>query len=495
MSADSEFGLFGAYERHNLGDLLMPWCFERLLEDQAGPWLTMEGTDFYLESSVRSEEIKTWQNQGGRSVLHVGGDVLACDWVRAQSFVSEKYQNSDSRPFPYLLPQEEQGRSWENRFLYGAGGTSLESMTVEMQEKLKNTLSGMQIVVRDNQTQETLRELEVESRVAPCVVTLYSDLIEHSAASDDKPIVFQISEVKAEELGDSLPRNLNRLSEKMGGRRVLIVLAGLASGHDSLASAALLRQQLLKQGCPAEILLTNNPHAVVSAVADAGLLISSSLHLQILAISYAVPRASFQISKIERYAHTWDPNALIINNEKDFVDESLLALESSTSDLEATASSNRKTAIEEISRLFEIADVDKKIQRSGNKSEETDSKSIRFLLSELDGALDEVATALDVEKSRTIEFAGQRDHYDGLKNLAERKQKEAERKQKEAERKQKETEELATEFKGQRDHYAGLAEREKNRVEALLQSTSWKVTEPFRQIAKRISRLKAYFEK
>ena len=495
MSADSEFGLFGAFERHNLGDLLMPWCFERLLGDQAGPWLTMEGTDFYAESSVRSEEIKTWQDQGGRSVLHVGGDVLGCDWVRAQGFVSGKYQNSDSRPFPYLLPQEEQGRSWENRFLYGAGGTSLESMTLEMQEKLKNTLSGMQIVVRDNQTQETLRNLEVESRVAPCAVALYSDLIEHSAGIGDKPIVFQISEVKAQELGDSLPRNLNRLSEKMGGRRILIVLAGLASGHDSLASSVLLRQQLLKQGCPTEILLTTDPHAVASAVADAGLLISSSLHLQILAIAYAVPRASFQISKIERYAHTWDPNALIINNEKDFVDESLLAIESSTSDLEATASSNRKAAIEEISRFFEIADMDKKIQRSEKSSKETDSKNIRFLFSELDGALDEVATALDAEKLRTIEFAGQRDHYDGLKNLAEKKQKEAERKQKEAE-------EVATEFKGQRDHYAGLAkeyedlaEREKNRVEALLQSTSWKVTEPFRQITNRISRLKAYFEK
>ena len=209
----------------------------------------------------------------------------------------------------------------------------------------------------------------------------------------------------------------------MGGRRILIVLAGFASGHDSLASSVLLRQQLLKQGCPTEILLTTDPHAVASAVADAGLLISSSLHLQILAIAYAVPRASFQISKIERYAHTWDPNALIINNEKDFVDESLLAIESSTSDLEATASSNRKAAIEEISRFFEIADMDKKIQRSEKSSKETDSKNIRFLFSELDGALDEVATALDAEKLRTIEFAGQRDHYDGLKNLAEKKKK------------------------------------------------------------------------
>lgn len=494
MSVDSQFGLFGAIDRHNLGDLLMPWCFERLLQEQAGPWLSLDAEMSDLEERVGAESIESWHKRGGRSVLHVGGDILSCDWEIAHSFVSTEYKNQNSRPFPYLLPNGEGASSWENRFIYGAGGTGIESLTSEQKTNLKKTLTGMKIVVRDHSAHEALTELEIESKVAPCIVTLYPHLTDHHVDQGDNPIVFQASDTVAHKFGERIVTGLSCLAESMNNRRIVIVPAGLALGHDSFKSAVLLRQRLLKKGCQAEVLLEANPHSVAAVVANAGLVISSSLHLRILAIANSVPRVSFKIPKIETYIHNWDPGGLLVSDSDDLFDQAQAALEVTASDLKATADMNYETVCQEVSKLFELNNMKERTQISDALQEDRWSAD-QWLKDAFNKSLNDLADLVDIERTRSEEFSGQRDHYEGLKDLAERKQKEAENKAEQTKNELEQAEDLAKEFKGQRDHYQGLFQKERSDLETILQSNSWKMTKPLRLVKEGILQLKGRFAK
>jgi len=494
MFDNTKVALFGAFERHNLGDWLMAWCFEKLSDGKFSPWVTASLTPMHALGHENHTSFKDWHFQGGRSVLHVGGDILACTTDIALAFSDQKEKTLGVGRFPYLLPSEGAGYTLEERILFGGGGTGLDKLSNEDIAMLQETLEGMELFVRDQWTVEQLEKNGIKAALAPCVVSLYPDLVSPAKAAEQPFVLVQVSDALLEAFSDSLVPVLEGLSKQLEDRKIILVAAGLSKGHDSYWALEILHARLLKRGCDVEVCFLANPHAVANLVSCSSMVISSSLHLQILAMAFSVPRVSIATLKGERYADSWDLPGLVAHTGADLEKCVHHALSIDKKDLEEVAEANKNAAYSALSSFMpglqkteeskqevvvapEIGQskyaggMAQSLERLANDRVEFEGQRDHF-----EGLAAGFETELGVERERVVEFEGQRDHFEGLAAGFETELG--------VER------ERVVEFEGQRDHFEGLAAGfetelsiERERIAKILISRSWRLTKPFRWVS------------
>jgi len=342
--------LFGAFDRHNFGDLLFPHIAAALLENDKLIFAGLAERDLrdYGGHKVHAlaQLAATWGDHAA-NIIHVGGEILTCDaWQAAVMLLPpEQAQDTiaglDSRPqerrewaqnligIPDLAPYTLSRKLFPQaaRVIYnGVGGVDLAqrdpALRSEVLDKLK---SADEVCVRDALTLAQLSAAGITASLVPdpavMVAELFGDRISHHAlqgvtaemlgAFPQGYIAVQFSA----DFGDdatltAIAGQLDRIyiSSSYG---VVFFRAGAAPWHDDLTCyqrvVARMRTSAVK------ISSSLNLWDICALIAHSRAYCGSSLHGRIVAMAYALPRLNIlredqanQTTKTAAYAQTWE---------------------------------------------------------------------------------------------------------------------------------------------------------------------------------------------
>jgi hypothetical protein len=311
-------GLFGAYERHNFGDWLMAYCAAELIKPKVSEWL-YDFEDFGIGINPIVGNFAKLSDFISRTaepnIIHVGGETLACSSEAAAKYASQTIDPTFKRPLHYVLPEKYESKLIK-RYFFGVGGVGIPSLNQIQTKSLVDSLNGASwISVRDPLTQSNLANLGVRAKLGPDLVHVISKILprDFHYSSNKTKLVLQISEV-------FLDNNLNETIEMLLKHfskydSISLVIAGVAPGHDSFRAYFDLMGLLnrVRQNW-INILFDIDPLSIVKEIASADLVVATSLHFRIVAMSYGVPRISIFKTKSLNYGNHWDFKDFSIEN-------------------------------------------------------------------------------------------------------------------------------------------------------------------------------------
>ena len=280
--------LFGASDRHNFGDLLMPHMFQRLDTDTPFIVCGSETADMrYCGGHMVRAVGEFFNDPDTVNVIHTGGETLVRDGVQRYIVSKEMFKHPGS-------------------FIASAIGTTYASDPVK--EKI---LRGFDYA--------TSRDSSLPwAEPCPDVVVMVKELCDDTIAGQSEAesikdvreslgsyIAVQINEAELRPNAFTLTEQLKKLSLSKS-LPVVLFCAGTAKGHDSLTEYVNQMGDFLPSGFLWHF-DDENIWSICSLIANAKLLIATSLHACIVAGAYGVPRIAISgRKKVARYRQLWD---------------------------------------------------------------------------------------------------------------------------------------------------------------------------------------------
>ncbi|WP_257993362.1 polysaccharide pyruvyl transferase family protein [Cupriavidus pauculus] len=346
--------LFGAFDRHNFGDLLLPHVMAHRLASRQLRYAGLVQRDLRGDGGHRVEAITRLNAAMGDSavdILHVGGEILTCSaWEAAvmllptepaRSVVAQLDAQLQERTAwaqallgltdraPYLLPAQLFANARHVAY-QAVGGFDLDriepAMRGEVVAKLK---SATHISVRDQQTHAILSACGIASDLTPdpavMVAELFGAHIEGRCRRGKLAGLLSafpggyLAMQFAAEFGDDqtlmqLASQIQRITQSTGLGLVLF-RAGAAPWHDDLSSYR--RLVALGNGASIALFTSLNLWDICAVIARSRGFIGSSLHGSIVAAAYALPCLGLlrpgqlpQTSKQAAFWSTWSPGGL-----------------------------------------------------------------------------------------------------------------------------------------------------------------------------------------
>ena len=347
--------LFGAFDRHNLGDLLLPHIVAALLRARgltAAPVFAglavrdLRACGGHAVQAIRA--VLDAPQAGPATVIHVGGEVLTCDAWRAAVMLLPPAEVPATLAYfaqhgaeraawvrrtlgvdtaaPYVLARA----AWPQveRVLFNAvGGVAFERCDPPLRDAVGAALrSADRVGVRDRTTQVKLAAAGIAAALLPDPAVLVAELLGASirargaqgevaalrAAFPQGYVAVQFSA----EFGDdgtlaALAAQLDRVAVATGLGLVLF-RAGAAPWHDDADAYARLCARL--RAGAARILASLHLEDLCALIAYSRGYCGSSLHGRIVALAFARPRLTLQppgpddaADKQAAFAATWDP--------------------------------------------------------------------------------------------------------------------------------------------------------------------------------------------
>lgn len=362
----------GAYERDNFGDLLFLVVTGKYLEDfdvtAASPFAAdmtplLDNPVVAFGDALRDQEFDAVWSVGGE----IGGTTVESAYRMSTPpevyarFTAASY--ADQRvllrqavgdapitagyiPTPGAFPLNAGAATVINSAGLAGVGKRPVHRRAEMLDVLRTT-DGLS--VRDQASSDYLSSVGVAHTLAPDVVHTLPLIDPFARDADADNVVVQASAGIIRRLG---PRKLAQHLVACGnldGLRIRFLLAGTATGHDTLDSVERVAAEIarLAPSREVEIITDRGPMEIVDHIRRARVVVSSSLHVRIVAASYGVPRLTFTRGKPTRYAQLWDPHMP--------VDVELATLDAAVGD--ALAAGARDEVLAASQRLTELADA------------------------------------------------------------------------------------------------------------------------------------------
>ena len=340
--------LFGAFDRHNFGDLLLahvaaaefgsrPRVFAGVAERDLRPW----GGHAVRAIAALGRE---WDDRPAQ-VHHVGGELLACSLYEAAVMVLDPVSAAAAIARYDALPLQRQ--AWAEaqlglrrqlaylppktlfhnpgRFSYAAlGGVNLPSLSAEQQAEIRSTLlAADQISVRDRVTQGHLAAWGIQAALAPDpgeqVARLFGGRIARHGARGEPaalrarfPQGYLALQFSADYGDDATLRTLAAQLDRVAretGLGICLFRAGAAPWHDDVAVYRRFMGFLRSE----HVCLFASLHLwdICALLAQARIYCGSSLHGRIVARAFGVPGINLvrssapQTHKVQAYWHTW----------------------------------------------------------------------------------------------------------------------------------------------------------------------------------------------
>jgi len=388
--------LIGAFDRFNFGDLLFPTVIRRTLTDLGvkAEYSTLSLVDADLSSrgGVATGALSALAERPPppetRAIV-AGGEVLAARWldahlgltsparalalkVLARSMGSNSVDRISrhvlgaARAMPWVLTPEDIGP--DARVAYAAvGGSGLDRLPESLRADVRRRLGqAAHLSVRDHQTASTLRGWGVAHAEAPDSAALVARLFprrdalrrcspEVSAAAARLTPYILVQAGRYPTWGETRPlaQALRRLHESTG-LGLLFVPLGQASGHDDRRALTCVARRLTD--VPLALLERPDVVDIFACIAAARLVVGTSLHANLVALTYAVPRVGFgrRVAKLDAFLRTWDPlqpNGCCPVNE--ITERARHALDSDPRELEEISDSVADAARANLCRLAE----------------------------------------------------------------------------------------------------------------------------------------------
>ncbi|MCL4764192.1 MAG: polysaccharide pyruvyl transferase family protein [Burkholderiales bacterium] len=347
---DTPVILFGAFDRHNLGDMLFPHVAAALLPGREFIFAGLAERDLRAEGGHRVEALCAVAARLGErpaTLIHVGGEILTCDAWQAAVMLTPP--DEARRLVARLDARPREQREWARRILGSAvrapyaaaremfrgplriaysavGGVELQASDPALRREVLARLADADYLsVRDRQTQAHLQDAGTAARLAPDPAVMVAELFgEQVRARADRGEVARLREAFpsgylavqfSADFGDDetltrLAAQLDRACESTG-LGVALFRAGAAPWHDELD--ALQRVAARMRSGTAKVFASLDLWEICALVAAARGYCGSSLHGRIVAMAFALPRVNLRhpsararTGKQAAFASAWD---------------------------------------------------------------------------------------------------------------------------------------------------------------------------------------------
>ncbi|HEX7971551.1 MAG TPA: polysaccharide pyruvyl transferase family protein [Thiobacillus sp.] len=341
--------LFGAFDRHNFGDLLFPHLLAALLPGQTFELAGLAERDLRAFGGHRVKPLAEWPRPA--RLIHVGGELLTCTAWQAAVMLLDPVAAADaiarydadpvaaaewaarqlgtSRTLPYVAGRDALAPG--GKLIFNAvGGVEWRFLPAAQRGEVKAALrSADWLSVRDHVTQAALRAEGIAAALCPdpavMVAQCFGEVIgthqQQGAVKDMRDafpqgyLACQFSADFADDASlDALAQGLSRVAAETGLGLVLF-RAGAAPWHDDPA----LYEKLLQGLPPGTARLFSSLHLwdICALIAASRGVVASSLHGRIVALAYGLPRVSLippqaggRPGKTTAFAETWEPDAV-----------------------------------------------------------------------------------------------------------------------------------------------------------------------------------------
>ncbi|NMF87642.1 polysaccharide pyruvyl transferase family protein [Aromatoleum petrolei] len=336
--------LFGAFDRHNFGDLLLARCAAAGGRDEV-VFTGLAARDLRAVDGFRTEAladaIATFGSEEA-DFVHVGGELLTTTaWeaavmlqqtVDTSRFVALHDRNAEARAawarsvlgtarrMPYVVARDELPAGWRTHFC-AVGGVALDALTTaERNEVIGALRSASTLDVRDRSTLDALRRAGLTPGLRPDPATSTPKLLGATIRQrgHNRTITALRTRMRswiavqlAAAWGDDATLDCVALllNSAAAARDAGIVLfrAGLAPWHDDLDTLRRLADRL---GARYPLVIFDSPRVldICALLASASAYVGTSLHGWIVANAFGIPSRCLVRSpsdKAARYTDTW----------------------------------------------------------------------------------------------------------------------------------------------------------------------------------------------
>jgi len=343
--------VFGAFDRHNIGDLLFAHVAAAMLPDTACRFAGLAARDLSADGGHRAvplaQALAACRTEPRPVVLHAGGELLTC--TSAEAAVMLQPPGTAMLLAAALAADPLAGAAWSarevgshalapyastvaalgvpaRRAYAGVGGVDLDIAAPALRDEVLRALAGAAFVgVRDRRTLGHLAAAGIAARLMPdpavLTASLFGDRIrsrlregEPAALASAWPDGWLAVQCSAD-FGDDatlalLAGQLERVV-RASGLPLAIFRAGTAPWHDSLAVCRRLADRL--PAGMARVMASPLLWDACALIVGSRGFLGSSLHGRILATAFGLPRVSLRHpdlparpTKQDAWAATWD---------------------------------------------------------------------------------------------------------------------------------------------------------------------------------------------
>ncbi len=350
-TARSHLVLFGAFDRHNFGDLLFPHLLTAMLPGHAFEYCGLAARDLRALGGHRVSALARRGNARPAHLIHAGGELLTCSAWQAAVMLCDpaaaaaaiaRYDNDPAtaarwaaqqlgttRTMPYVTGRDAPAAS--RRLIFNAaGGVEWAGLSDFQRDEVMSALRQADWVsVRDHVTQAALHAEGLDVPLCPDPAVMVAECCgetirkhqQHDAVQamlDVFPQGYLACQFSADFGDDATLDALARgLSSVAAGTGLGLVLfrAGAAPWHDDPA----LYERLLSRLPPGKARLFGSLHLwdICALIAASRGVVGSSLHGRIVALAHGLPRVSLlppqqdgRPDKRSAFAETWEPYAV-----------------------------------------------------------------------------------------------------------------------------------------------------------------------------------------
>lgn len=341
--------LFGAFDRHNFGDLLFAHIAAALLPVRPLLFAGLAARDLHAYGGHRLKNVTRlatkWCDRP-LNIVHVGGELLTCSaWEaavmllppeEAPALVARFAAGSNERTrwaqeqlgLPSLTPYVLSRALFPcaaSIVCHALGGVDLDTLDDDMRNEVLGKLRDAdRISVRDRQTLSHLRAAGISARLHPDPAVMTKELFGTQIAARvaqgevaDMTCQFRKGYLAVQcsaDFGDN--RTLDEMAKQLDeaaaitGCGIAFFRAGAAPWHDDLICYEHLAARMRKD---TRIFRSLDIWDICALIAASRGYLGSSLHSRIIAMAYGMPRVSLShpsygkcVTKQGAYAATWD---------------------------------------------------------------------------------------------------------------------------------------------------------------------------------------------
>jgi len=297
---------FGAFDRHNLGDILLGHIAAAETGAGDGAFAGLATRDLTAWGGQRVSSLDSFTTP--LTLIHVGGELLDCDAAQAAYMLDEPGPRW-RRQAPYVVARHQLPPGSEVEFR-AVGGVELADRDATFREEVLAALrEARSVSVRDRTTQALLTAAGIDAALVPDPVTridkLFGARIRARIRRSDPYLAVQF----AAECGDDATLAAFARGLERADLPAVLFRAGAAPWHDALEP---YRRLAARSELPMQIFESLDVWDICALIAGSRGYIGTSLHGRLVAESFGVPTLSLErktgaAKKLRAYLATWSP--------------------------------------------------------------------------------------------------------------------------------------------------------------------------------------------
>lgn len=328
---------YGAYDRHNYGDLLFAIVLKHYLEADGRFRVLNAATKQSdlssfgaLPTMALKEALEITREHPNTLLVVAGGECLTAQWESIIGYLAPQIAYYPIKASPYLIGHRQfirLSRAFTSipsdlplvlgerelpgyQVMYNSvGGNEISRKQPLIHAAIERNLKDCSYIsVRDRETSAELDKLGIEHHLVPDSAVLISDIFpQQPEPAEPGHIVFHISEHFSRRRINDIAEQLTELSDSTGLKIALLTI-GKAPGHSDDEPLDRLQSLLGERAYRVD---SGHIQDIISCIATSRLYCGTSLHGAITALTYAVPQIALlprRVIKLSSFLETWAPS-------------------------------------------------------------------------------------------------------------------------------------------------------------------------------------------